>query len=118
MAQDAYLTAPVWHHEVYLNNTIQAILDGSWDNSVYYGTMADGYVDLGSLSDLIPQEVQDEVNAAKEQMAAGELVPFAGPVEFNDGSVWLAEGETAVFDCVASWPAELKLVKGATGSDL
>ncbi|WP_165445182.1 BMP family ABC transporter substrate-binding protein [Bacilliculturomica massiliensis] len=118
VAADAYLTAPVWHHEKYLIPTIQAIMDGTWDNSVYYGTMADGYVDLGNLSDLIPAEVKDEVNAAKEKIASGELVPFTGPITFSDGTVWLNEGETAVYDSVASWPASLPLVKGATGSDL
>ena len=80
--------------------------------------MADGYVDLGNLSDLIPAEVKDEVNAAKEKIASGELVPFTGPITFSDGTVWLNEGETAVYDSVASWPASLPLVKGAAGSDL
>lgn len=118
VAKDAYLTAPVWNHEKYYIPTIEKIMAGTWDNSTYYGTMADGYVDLGSLSDLIPQDVKDEVNAAKEKMAAGELQPFTGPIEFNDGTVWLKEGETAVYEGVATWPANLPLVKGATGNDL
>lgn len=118
VAKDAYLTAPVWHHEVYLIPTIEAIMAGTWDNSVFYGTMADGYVDLGNLSDLIPADVKEEVNAAKEKMASGELQPFAGPIVFSDGSEWVKEGESVVYDSVASWPSELKLVKGAAGSDL
>lgn len=118
VAKDAYLTAPIWHHEKYLIPTIQKIMDGTWDNTVYYGTMADGYVDLGTLSDLIPQDVKDEVNAAKEKMAAGELQPFTGKIEFNDGTVWVEDGQTIVYDSVASWPSDLKLVKGASGSDL
>lgn len=114
VAADAYLTAPIWHHEKYLIPTIQAILDGSWDNSVYYGTMADGYVDIGNLSDLVPDDVKAEIEDAKAKMASGELKPFDGTIEFVDGTTM--EGVT--YDSVASWPSSMPLVKGATGSDV
>jgi basic membrane protein A and related proteins len=38
--------------------------------------------------------VRAEAQAAADAMAAGELHPFTGPIGKQDGTPWLAEGET------------------------
>lgn len=106
----AYLTAPIWHHEVYLIKSIQAIMDGTWKPESYYGTMKDGYVDLAPLTDLVPADVKTAVEAAKAEMIAGTLTPFSGKIEYNDGTVLCEEGQT--LDRAAIWSID-KLVKGA-----
>lgn len=45
-------------------------------------TMADGGADISELSDLVPTDVADAVNAARDQILSGELV-----VEFNDAPI-------------------------------
>lgn len=108
--KDSYLTAPIWHHEVYLNKTVQAIMDGTWAPESYYGTMAEGYVDLAPLTDLVPVDVKDKVAAAKAEMVAGTLAPFSGKIEYNDGTILCEEGQT--LDRGQIWSIN-KLVKGA-----
>jgi simple sugar transport system substrate-binding protein len=39
--------------------------------------------------------VRAEALALKQAMAAGEYHPFTGPINRQDGSAWLAEGEVA-----------------------
>ncbi len=56
--------------------------------------MADGILDLAPFGDMVPQDVQDEVNAAKEQIISGELHPFTGPINDNTGELRVEEGQT------------------------
>ncbi|MDO4552588.1 MAG: BMP family ABC transporter substrate-binding protein [Bacillota bacterium] len=84
VAPNAYLTAAIWNHEVYLIDQIQQIMDGTWAPTSYYGTMADGYVDLAPFTDLVPEDVVAQVEEVKAQMLAGEFAPFSGPIEYND----------------------------------
>jgi len=44
-------------------------------------------------SDAIPDELVDVSEATMEAVAGG-MHPFTGPINNQDGSVWLAEGET------------------------
>ena len=59
-APGAYLTAPIWHHEAYYIEQVQAILDGTWKPESYYGTMADGYVGLAEMTDLVQQKFRSK----------------------------------------------------------
>ncbi|MGN0711711.1 MAG: BMP family ABC transporter substrate-binding protein [Anaerovoracaceae bacterium] len=110
----AYLTAPIWHHEKFLIPTIEAMMAGTWTPESYYGTMADGYMDLAPMTDLVPADVQAKVEEVKAQMVAGEFAPFSGKILYNDGTVLCEEGQT--LDREAIWKIN-GLVQGATGTD-
>ena len=112
---ETFITAPIWHHEAYYIPTIQAIIDGTFTPSSYYGTMADGYVDLAPFTAIVPQEVQDKVAEVKASIIAGDFKPLSGKIEFADGTLWCKEGQTLTRAEI--WPSELKLVKGVTSSD-
>ncbi|MGI6731939.1 MAG: BMP family ABC transporter substrate-binding protein [Anaerovoracaceae bacterium] len=112
-APGAYLTAPIWHHEAYYIEQVQAILDGTWKPESYYGTMADGYVGLAEMTDLVPAEVQEQVKAVEEKILAGEFPIFVGPVKFNDGTTLGEEGKA--LDRAEIWTM-VKLVEGATSA--
>lgn len=112
-APGAYLTAPIWHHEAYYIAQVQSILDGTWAPESYYGTMADGYVGLAEMTDLVPAEVQAEVKIVQDKILAGEFPIFTGPIKFNDGSTMVEEGQS--LDRAQIWTME-KLVQGATGA--
>jgi simple sugar transport system substrate-binding protein len=43
----------------------------------------------------VPAEVKAEALAMKDALASGEYHAFTGPINKQDGSAWLAEGETA-----------------------
>lgn len=111
---ETFITAPIWHHEAYYIQAVQAIMDGTFTPSSYYGNMADGYVDLAPFTAMVPQDVQDKVNEVKAQIIAGDFAPLSGRIEFNDGTLWCQEGQTLTRAEI--WPSELKLVKGVTSS--
>ena len=62
--------------------------------SLWHG-IREGMVKIGEISDAVPAEVKAEALALKEAMAKGEYHPFTGPLNRQDGSAWLAEGEVA-----------------------
>ena len=53
-----------------------------------------GMVIIGPLSDKIPDTVKKEAMAIRDGIASGTLHSFTGPINKQDGSPWLAEGET------------------------
>ena len=112
-APNAFLTAPIWHHEAFYIKTVQEILDGTWKPESYYGTMADGYVGLAEMSDLVPVDVQAKVKEVQDKIEAGEFPIFVGPIKDNKGNVVVPEGTT--LDRAGIWSIDY-LVEGATSA--
>lgn len=112
VAPDAVLTAPIWDWGVYYKDTVKKAHDNEWESHAYWGHMADGILDLAPFGDMVPQDVCDEVNAAKEEILSGDLHPFSGPIRGQDGEVRVAEGETMADDALLSFDW---LVEGVVG---
>jgi simple sugar transport system substrate-binding protein len=92
---NAQLTAIIDDWAPYYIDRVQAMLDGSWESTDTWGGIDTGMVALAPFSERIPEEVRAQAQAAADAIVAGELHPFTGPINKQDGSVWLAEGETA-----------------------
>jgi simple sugar transport system substrate-binding protein len=73
----------------------QAVIDGTWESQQVWQGIDKGMVEIGEITDAVPDDVRDEALALKQAMAAGEYHPFTGPINRQDGSAWLAEGEVA-----------------------
>lgn len=73
----------------------QAMLDGTWESTDTWDGIKEGMVKIGEMSDKIPADVKASAQALADQIAAGEVHPFTGPINKQDGSAWLAAGETA-----------------------
>ncbi len=73
----------------------QAVMDGTWESANTWDGIREGMVAIGEISDAVPADVKEEALALKAAMAAGEYHPFTGPIKKQDGSDWLAEGESA-----------------------
>jgi simple sugar transport system substrate-binding protein len=73
----------------------QAVIDGTWESKDTWDGIGPGMVEIGEISDAVPADVKEEALAMKAAIAAGEYHPFTGPLKKQDGSDWLAEGETA-----------------------
>ena len=54
-----------------------------------------GMVGIGEISDAVPADVKASAEALRDSIASGAYHPFTGPLNKQDGSAWLAEGETA-----------------------
>ncbi len=73
----------------------QAVMDGTWETKQTWDGIGPGMVKIGEITEAVPAEVKAEALALKNAMANGEYHPFTGPLKKQDGSDWLAEGETA-----------------------
>ena len=73
----------------------QAVLDGSWESVDTWDGIGPGMVGIGEISDAVPAEIKAEALAMRDAIASGTYHPFTGPLKKQDGSDWLASGETS-----------------------
>ncbi len=73
----------------------QAVLDGTWTSTDTWDGIGPGMVGIGEITSAVPADVKAEALAMKDAIASGDYHPFTGPINKQDGSVWLAAGETA-----------------------
>ncbi|RLJ59366.1 nucleoside-binding protein [Litoreibacter meonggei] len=74
---------------------VKAVMDGTWESTDTWDGIGPGMVGIGEISDAVPADVKAEALALKDSLADGSYHPFTGPLKKQDGSDWLAEGETA-----------------------
>ena len=91
----AQLTAIIDDWNPYYIERVKAVMDGTWESTDTWHGIADGMVAFSPMSDAMPADVAARANATIAAIAAGEFHPFTGPINKQDGSVWLAEGEVA-----------------------
>ncbi|MGR3343331.1 MAG: BMP family ABC transporter substrate-binding protein, partial [Paracoccaceae bacterium] len=73
----------------------QAVIDGTWTSTDTWDGIGAGMVGIGEITDAVPADIKAEAEALRDAIAAGEYFPFTGPINRQDGSVWLAAGEVA-----------------------
>lgn len=73
----------------------QAVMDGSWESMDTWDGIGPGMVGIGEISDAVPADVKAEALAMKAALADGSYHAFTGPLNKQDGTAFLAEGETA-----------------------
>ena len=73
----------------------KAVMDGTWESKSTWDGIGAGMVGIGEISDRVPADVKAEALAMKDALASGEYHAFTGPINKQDGTPWLAEGETA-----------------------
>ena len=91
----ARLSAIIDNWGPYYVSRVKAVMDGTWASTDTWDGIAPGMVKIGDFSDRIPADVAAEAQAAADAIAAGTLHAFTGPINKQDGSAWLAAGETA-----------------------
>ncbi|MEO0916468.1 MAG: BMP family ABC transporter substrate-binding protein [Pseudomonadota bacterium] len=79
----------------YYIERVQAVMDGTWESGRHWGGILEGEVVIGEISDVVPENVRMEALAMRDAIAAGEYHPFTGPINMQDGTPWLADGEVA-----------------------
>ncbi|SIO39855.1 nucleoside-binding protein [Rhodovulum sp. ES.010] len=79
----------------YYIDRVQAVIDGTWESDDTWHGIDEGMVKIGEITDAVPADVKAEAEALMEEIASGDYHPFTGPLTKQDGSAWLAEGETS-----------------------
>ncbi|CUH50829.1 BMP family ABC transporter substrate-binding protein [Shimia marina] len=73
----------------------QAVMDGTWESVSTWDGIGAGMVGIGEISDAVPADVKAEALALVDALADGSYHAFTGPLNKQDGTPWLAEGEVA-----------------------
>jgi simple sugar transport system substrate-binding protein len=73
----------------------QAVLDGAWTSMDTWDGIGPGMVKIGEISSAVPADLKAEAEALRDALGSGEYHAFTGPVNKQDGTAWLAAGETA-----------------------
>jgi len=79
----------------YYVKRVGALMDGTYAQIDAWEGIAGGEVEIGKITEAVPADVKAEAEAMRDAIAAGTYHPFTGPINKQDGSVWLAEGATA-----------------------
>ena len=89
------VTAIIDNWGPYYIKRVQAVMDGTWASGHTWGGMKDGEVVMGEITDAVPADVKAEAEGMIAAITAGTYHPFTGPINKQDGSVFLADGEMA-----------------------
>lgn len=73
----------------------QAVLDGTWTSMDTWDGIGPGMVKIGEISSAVPADIKAEAEALRDALGSGEYHAFTGPLNKQDGTLWLAAGETA-----------------------
>ena len=79
----------------YYVERVGAVIDGTWAQKDTWAGIGGGEVQIGAISDAVPADVKAEAEAMAAAIGAGTYHPFTGPLNKQDGSVWLKDGEVA-----------------------
>lgn len=110
---DSVLTSPVWNWGPKYVSIVQAVMDGTYQgDESWYGSMADGVVDIAELSPLVSAETKSLVEAKKQEIIDGTFKPFCGPLTGANGAEVVAEGKCLSFGELMSMDYFLAGVEG------
>ncbi|GMO54598.1 MAG: BMP family ABC transporter substrate-binding protein [Termitinemataceae bacterium] len=112
-APAAYLTAPLFHWEVFYTDDVRRVLDGTWESRAYWEGFSNGTVTLDTLTANNDPRASTTIESVQSQIIAGTFSPFKGPIADQNGELKVAEGSSLSDDEIwnLSW-----FVKGVIGT--
>ena len=92
---DAHLTSIIDDWAPYYIERTKAVMDGTWASTDTWDGIKEGMVAFAPYSDKIPADVAAQAKQMAADIASGAYKPFTGPLNKQDGTPWLAAGESA-----------------------
>lgn len=112
-APNAYTVGGILDLDTYVTQTVQQLIDGTFQSGIYYNNMANGGIRPGPIGPAIDQETRTRIEEVIEQMTADEFAIFTGPLVDQEGNEVLAEGEVADIDFLVTMDFLLDGVQGS-----
>jgi basic membrane protein A len=112
-APNAWLTGASWNWGPMMVSLVEQIQAGTWKPEFVRGTLREGDVVLDPFGSAVPEDVQAQVLAVKEQILSGEKIVWSGPIVKQDGSEVVAAGDPLPMETLESMDF---LVEGVIGS--
>jgi simple sugar transport system substrate-binding protein len=86
----------------YYIKRVGELIDGTYEQTASWGGMPEGEVVIGEITDEVPAEVKASAEEMIAAITAGEYHPFTGPIMRADGTEFLADGEVATDEQLAT----------------
>ena len=91
-APNSQLTAIIDDWAPYYVRRVQAVMDGTWKSEDTWDGMGPGMVAMAPYTNL-PDDVVAMAKETQGKITSGEFHPFTGPIDKQDGSMAIGEGE-------------------------
>ncbi|MBH8564107.1 BMP family ABC transporter substrate-binding protein [Nostoc sp. CENA67] len=89
----AHLTSAINKWGKFYTDQALAVINGTWKSQEVWDGIGQGMVDLSPMNQAIPADVQQLVNAKREELIKGIAHPFDGPVKDQKGVVRVPKGK-------------------------
>jgi simple sugar transport system substrate-binding protein len=89
----SHLTSIIDDWGPYYLRQVQGVKDGTWTSTDTFDGIRQGMVKFARMTNM-PTDVKNEASKAIIDVMTGSVHPFTGPINRQDGSPWLADGET------------------------
>jgi basic membrane protein A and related proteins len=94
---NSHLTSIIDNWGPYYLKRVQAVADGNWKSTNTFDGVAEGMVTFTPFTNM-PSDVIHEAEETINNLRDGTIHPFTGPINKQDGSIWLLKGETPYMD--------------------
>ncbi len=74
------LTSSMFNWGPFYVKAVKDVMNGTWDNTPYWGGFEQDGVKLAPYNETVPEEVRKKVNSAMEELKKGRDTIFAGPL--------------------------------------
>jgi simple sugar transport system substrate-binding protein len=91
----AHLASAVINWAPYYSKAVKDALDGTWKKDGTWWGVKEGAIDLVSISQKVPAEVQAQVEKVKAGLKDGSFQPWTGPIADQSGKELLKKAEKA-----------------------
>ena len=93
-APNSWLTGTTYNWGPYYIMEIKAAMAGTWKSKFWYGSLADGFVQLAPFGKSVSAATKTAVLAKEHAMIKGFFDPFTGPIKGQNGKIVVKAGVT------------------------
>ncbi|WP_339802687.1 BMP family ABC transporter substrate-binding protein [uncultured Marinobacter sp.] len=90
----AHLLSVVNDWAPYYIDTIQQVMDGTWESQDYWGGLAEDVIQIVGVNESLSAENKAKIEAVTESIRSGEFHPFTGPLKNQAGELMVEDGVT------------------------
>ena len=111
-APKAYLTAPLFHWEVFYVDDVNHVIAGDWHSRAYWEGLSNGTVTLDTLTANNDSRAAPFITEMTARIESGDFEPFTGPLMDQNGTLKVPAGTKMTEDEIwnMSW-----FIKGVIG---
>ncbi len=91
--QKAHLTSAINKWGKFYTDKALAVITNTWKSQEVWDGIGQGMVDISPMNPVIPTDVQQLINAKRDQFIQGTAHPFDGPVKDQNGVVRVPKGK-------------------------